>query len=181
MFRYISKWIMKWWGWSFKINFSDWPTKYIVAVVPHTSSWDFPIGIFSRSIYKQDIKFIGKKSLFKPGIGWLLKAMGGYPVDRSKRSNFVQAVVDIFNSKETFKIAIAPEGTRERVTKFKTGFYYIAKEANVPIILCQFDWEHKTVVFDTPFFPTDDKEADFAHIEDFFRGVKGYYPEKSFV
>ena len=181
MFRKISQLIMRWWGWKYVINLKDWPQKYIIAVVPHTSSWDFPIGIFTRSIFKQDIKFIGKKSLFAPGIGWLLKALGGYPVDRSKRSNFVQSIADIFKSKESFKIAIAPEGTRDRVEKLKTGFYYIAKEAGIPILLCQFDWKNKNVVISKPFFPTDDIEADLKFIENYFRGVLGYRPEKSFL
>lgn len=181
MFRMISKLIMKWWGWKYQIDLKEWPEKYIVAVVPHTSSWDFPLGIFTRSIFSQDIKFIGKKSLFPPVLGSIMKAMGGYPVDRSQSNNFVQAVVDIFNSKEEFKIAIAPEGTRDAVKHLKTGFYFIAKGANIPILLCRFDWGNKVISFSEPFYPTNEQEADFEYIENHFRGVLGYHHTKSFI
>ena len=177
----ISKLIMKWWGWKYQIDLEEWPKKYIVAVVPHTSSWDFPLGIFTRSIYYQDIKFIGKKSLFPPVLGSIMKAMGGYPVDRSQSNNFVQAVVDIFDAKEEFKIAIAPEGTRDAVKHLKTGYYFIAKGAKIPILLCRFDWGNKIISFSEPFYPTDDQEADFQYIEHHFRGVKGYHHDKSFI
>jgi 1-acyl-sn-glycerol-3-phosphate acyltransferase len=128
-----------------------------------------------------DTKFIGKKSLFKPPFGAVFRALGGYPVDRSKNNNFVDAVVEIFDSKEKFSIALAPEGTRKKVDKIKTGFYYIAKGANIPIILVRFDYANKEVTFSDPFYTTDNKEADLKFIDDHFRGTLGKIPENSYL
>lgn len=176
----ISNWILKLWGFEIIRNYTEWPKKNIVAVVPHTSSWDFPLGLLVRASLRRDIKFVGKASLFRFPFGMIFKALGGYPVDRSKSNNFTDAVVSIFNRKDAFSICLAPEGTRRRVEKLKTGFYYIAKGAGVPILLCQFDWKHRKVVFSAPFWPTEDMEADFEFITSYFRGVIGKVPEYSF-
>lgn len=176
----FSKWLLKLWGWRIEMETPDLPDKYVVIVVPHTSSWDFPVGLLARSAMGEDIKYVGKKSLFRPPLGAIFRWLGGYPVDRSQRTHFVDAVVDVFNEKEEFAICIAPEGTRKRVDELKSGFYYIAKGAGIPIILCKFDWKDKVISFRKPFFPTDDKEADFALIYEYFEGVVGKKPEFSF-
>lgn len=181
MLSLISRLILKIFGWKIKGRYPDEVKKFILAVVPHTSNWDFPLGILVRMAMKKDIKFLGKSSLFKPPLGWLFRALGGYPVDRSKSSKLVDAVVDIFNEKEEFVVTIAPEGTREKVERLKTGFYYIALGANVPILLTTFDYEKKEVRFLELFYPTGDKEKDFEHIHEVFRGYRGRHPEKSFL
>ena len=181
MFRAISKFLLSALGWTIITNYDALPKKYVIIAIPHTSNWDFPIGLMVRSALGFDAKYVGKDSLFKnPVVGGILRWLGGYPVDRSQRTNFVDAVVDIFNSKEAFAITIAPEGTRKKVDKLKSGFYYIALGAKVPIIMVQFDWEHKKIVFSQPFFPSGDKDADFEFIHAYFRGVKGRNPENSF-
>jgi len=149
--------------------------------VPHTSNWDFPLGLAVRRVLDESIGFVAKSSLFHWTIGWWFRWMGGVAVDRSKSNNFVQAVADIFARKKVFKLALAPEGTRARVDKLKTGFYYIAKTAKVPIVPCAFDWGKGEVRFGEPFFPSEDEAADFARLYEFFRGVEGYYPADSFV
>lgn len=175
----LSTLIFRLFGWKIVGNLKL-PDQCVIIVVPHTSWIDFPIGLLTRSSLGIDIHFAGKDSLFKPPLGWIFRALGGYPVDRSKRSNLVDAIVDIFKQEPVFRLAIAPEGTRKRVTELKTGFYFISKGANVPIILCKFDYEHKVVDFSQPFHPTDDKEADFEYIYQYFRGVKGKKSEYSF-
>ena len=180
MFSKISAFILGLFGWKVKIDFEEFPKKYIIAVVPHTSAWDFPIGILTRSIMKQKIKYVAKASLFKFPLGGIMKLMGGVPVDRSKRNNFVDSVVDIFNEREQFAVCIAPEGTRTKVDKLKTGFYYMAKGAEIPILLCRFDYSLREVQIAKPFYTTDDMEADIEFIESYFRGVPGKYPEYSF-
>lgn len=126
------------------------------------------------------INFVGKKSLFKPPLGWLMRWLGGYPIDRSQRQNRVEFLASVFRSEEEFALAIAPEGTRQKVDKLRTGFYHIARLAEVPIILTRFDFGRKVVTFSEPFFPTGDQEADFEYIHQYFRGVKGCNPELSF-
>ncbi len=181
MYNALCRFLLKLFGWKIVGPYPENEKKFIIAVVPHTSSWDFPLGIIVRGALKKDIKFLGKSSLFKPPFGWFFRALGGYPVDRSKSSNLVDAVVDIFNSKERFVVAIAPEGTRKKVERLKTGFYYIALGAKIPILPVAFDFEHKTVWIKDLFYPEGDKEKDFEHIHQVFAGVKGKKPEKSFL
>lgn len=176
----ISTWILKCLGWKIVGNIPADLKKFICAVVPHTSNWDFPLGILVRSALNRNVKFIGKHTLFKFPYGFIFYWLGGYPVNRKKSANMVDAVVKIFNEKENFGICLAPEGTRKKVDKLKTGFYHMAKKAGVPIILVQFDYEHKVFVFREPFYPTNDESADFELINNYFKGVKGFNPSLSF-
>jgi len=105
--------------------------------------------------------------------------MGGYPVDRSGGKNFVDSAIQIINSHEKFLLHISPEGTRKKVDKIKSGWYYIAKGANVPIIMSRFDWEKKEVTFSPPFYVSDDYDKDVEHLISFFKGAKGKVPEYS--
>ena len=105
--------------------------------------------------------------------------MGGAPIDRAKSDNKVQAIVDVFNAKEQFILAMSPEGTRQKVTKWKTGFYYIAKGANVPIVMITLDFQHKQLKVSEPYYLTDDMEADFRDFHQYFDGVVGKHPELS--
>src|SRR5690606_37892601 len=107
------------------------------------------------------INFIGKDSLFKGPFGFIFRSLGGTPVDRSKSNNLVDAIVNVFNEKEEFRLALSPEGTRKKIAQWKTGFYYIAKGANVPIVMATLDFSKKQVKISEPFYTTDDKEKDF--------------------
>jgi 1-acyl-sn-glycerol-3-phosphate acyltransferase len=165
-------------GWTIEGSFPEDLKKYIIAVAPHTSNWDFVIGVMARSIlHLQRAKFLGKSQLFKPPFGWLFRWLGGYPVDRSSSHDMVQQVASIFNSRQEFSVAIAPEGTRKKVDRLKTGFYYIAKHASVPIIPCGFDYERKKVIVGQPFYPTENLEADMNHLIQFYSNIKGRNPE----
>lgn len=123
------------------------------------------------------IKFLGKKELFLPPFGRILHKLGGIPVDRKTNNGVVQQAVDQFNNNEEFCLALAPEGTRKRVKRLKTGFYFIAKNANVPIVMVGLDFANKRVVISDPFFATDNQEKDFADILSFFAPIRGYHPE----
>ena len=133
----------------------------------------------ARCALKLDIKYVGKRSLFRFPFGPIFYWLGGYPVDRKVKGNFVDAVVDVFDEKEAFCICIAPEGTRKKVDKLKTGFYHIAKGAKVAIIPTKLDWEHKELTFGKPFYPTNNEKADFEFLENYFKEVKGRNPENS--
>lgn len=167
-------------GWSLNGTFPTHVKKCVVAVVPHTSWWDFPLGIILRNVWNVKINFVGKKSLFKAPFGWYFRWMGGAPVDRTKNSDTVTATAEIFKTRDTFRLTLAPEGTRKKVTKLKSGFYYIAKKAEVPIVLIAFDFGKKEVKVSDPLWPTEDAEADFQTYEAFFEGVKGKVAEYSF-
>lgn len=166
-------------GWEIKGSFPSELKKYVIIVAPHTHWADFFMGLLIRSATGLKANFIGKASLFKPPFGFIVKALGGAPVDRSKSSNKVDSIVTIFKSKEEFKLSLSPEGTRKKVETWKSGFYYIAKGANVPIVRVVFDFEHKTVGILEPFYSTEDKEADFKELRSAYKNVKGKIPEYS--
>ena len=176
----ISKMLLKLWGWKIEGDYCKHLDKKIFVVAPHTSNWDFPVGVFLRSAMNDKIKFIGKKSLFKPPLGWIMYPLGGIPVDRSGRNSFVQSVVELFNSREKLAIALAPEGTRKKVQKFKTGYYYIAVQAQVPIVPTIFNWAEMKIQFKEPILLTGDAETELEMVENIFKSIKGRRAEHSF-
>ncbi len=176
-------WISKWWfklsGWRVEGSFEPVPPKFIAIIGPHTSNFDFIIGVFARSyLGLQATKYLGKKELFRFPYGFIFRALGGYPVDRSRHNNLVDAVVDIFNRHERFSIALAPEGTRSKVDRLKTGFYHIARKAGIPIYPVGFDYATKRIVIAPPLLPTDNIREDFRLLLSFYENIKGKYPEK---
>ena len=181
--RWLAKFIyFKLLGWKVvgNINFSrDTVKKAVIIAVPHTSWHDFYIGVLLRKVLGIKTNFIGKKELFVGPLGWYLRAIGGAPIDRQTKENKVEAIAKLFEQREEFRMAMAPEGTRKKVEKWRTGFYYIAKAAHVPILMFTLDFENKQNKISEPFYPTDDMEADFKFMKDFFKGVKGKIPEYS--
>ena len=166
-------------GWRVENGFPDAPKKYIIIAAPHTSWLDFPIAILSRMSQGKMVHFIGKGSLFKWPFGYFFKALGGTPVHRDKSTNMVAGVLNIFNSKEEFRLGLSPEGTRKKVDKWKTGFYYIAKGANVPIVMATLDFENKKIKISEPYYVTEDIQKDFKVFDDFYKDVKGKNTELS--
>lgn len=166
-------------GWKLENDFPQQPKKYVVIAAPHTSWIDFPIAILSRMSSGTMVHFIGKGSLFKWPFGYFFKMLGGTPVDRTQSNNMVDAVVAVFNSKKEFRLGISPEGTRKKVEKWKTGFYYIAKGAKVPVVMATLDFENKKIKISEPYYTTDSIEADFKVFKAFFKNIKGKKPELS--
>lgn len=176
----LSGFILKIMGFSIQGNYPKDIKKLVVIAAPHTSYWDFPMGLLIRSKEKVKIKYVGKASLFKPPFGWIMKKLGGVPVDRSKSNNFVDSVIEVFNNKEELVICFAPEGTRKKVESFKSGFYHIAKGAEVPILPILFDFKNKEFRWLDVIYPSGDPEKEIKEIEELFKGVKGYSAEKSY-
>lgn len=174
MFRLVSSAVFRLIGWRVVDHRPADLDRCIYVVAPHTSNWDFVIGVFARSIARLGhVKYLAKASLFRPPFGWLFRALGGYPVDRSKSTNLVDQVVHYFRTVPHFSIAITPEGTRRHVDRWKTGFYHIAVQAGVPLVLASMDYARKRVTFREPFTPTGDVEADIAWMMDHFRQFRG--------
>lgn len=166
-------------GWKTEGDFPRSIKKYVVIAAPHTSWIDFPIAILTRISCGLMINFIGKDSLFKRPHGFFFRALGGIPVDRSKNNQLVDEIVAIFNAKKEFRLALSPEGTRQKVTNWKTGFYYIAKGAKVPVVMVTLDFEHKNIKISKPFYTTDNKQKDITFLRSFFLNIKGKNPELS--
>ena len=165
MIRILSKFILnKIFGWKVIGNLPK-NEKYIIAVVPHSSYFDLIIAVLIRTYSGLKIKFIGKKELFNPFTSFLFEFLGGIPVDRSKNSNIVDEVVELLKLGKIKILAIAPEGTRKRVKKWKTGFYYIALKANLPILMVSFDYIRKEVIINDKFYPSGNIDKDFIELE----------------
>ncbi|MFO7744800.1 MAG: 1-acyl-sn-glycerol-3-phosphate acyltransferase [Psychroflexus sp.] len=164
-------------GWSIEGQFDKAIPKTVVTVLPHTSWHDFYIGALTRKIVNTPIHYVAKKELFDSPFGWYFKWMGGEPIERTTKQNKVEQIVKLFNSKEEFRLAIAPEGTRKKVEKWRSGFYYIAYNANVPITAVAFDYSTKTVKISKPFYATGNYEKDLLDLQKFYKGVVGKIPE----
>jgi len=153
--------------------------KAVIIAAPHTSWHDFFIGLFLRRVIDIKTNFVGKKELFAWPFGYYFRAVGGVPLNRSKNENKVEAIAKEFNKQEEFRITFAPEGTRKKVEQWRTGFYYIAKAAKVPIIMFTLDFKNKSNTISEPFYPTDDVIADFKFMRAFYKGVIGKKPKYS--
>jgi len=179
--KFLSKLILNLLGWRVIVEIPPDLKKYVVAVAPHTSWKDFPLGLLIRATLGRHIYYLGKKELFDSPFGFFFWWTGGRPVDRNHPSGLVDQVAKLFAGSEEFAIALAPEGTRQKVSDLKSGFYYMARKAGVPVIPCLLDYEHKTVHFLKPFYPTAVTEKDLDTIWEFFKGVKGAKPGLSIM
>ncbi|MGB0369004.1 MAG: 1-acyl-sn-glycerol-3-phosphate acyltransferase [Flavobacteriales bacterium] len=150
--------------------------KAVIAVAPHTANVDFPVGIGTWYESGFDARFIAKKSLFDGPMGFIFRSTGGVPIDRKATKNMVEQAADFFKGSDRFYLTIAQEGTRDWAPRWKTGFYYIAKAANVPIVLAFMDFGKKESGMGEVFYPTDDEEADFKYIEDFYKQFTAAVP-----
>lgn len=180
MFRMLARLLLKLMGWK-TVPVGPFPVqaaKYVMIVAPHTSGWDFVVGVLYRSaLGLEKARYLGKKELFKPPFGFLFRWLGGTPVDRGSSHNMVDEVVKMFNRDDEFAIALSPEGTRQRVDRLRTGFYNIAKNAGVPIIMVGLDFRNKQVHFSEPLVVTDNQLGDFEKIIEFFGPIEGKHPE----
>ncbi len=181
LMRWISLVSLKVIGWHAEGRLPDIP-KFVLIAAPHTSNWDFPIGVFTAFALKAKIYWMGKDSLFRRPFGGFFKWLGGIPVDRSKSHNVVERTIRQFFNTEKLIVAIPPSGTRKRVMKWKTGFYYIARGANVPIVLGFFNYAKKVAGFGPVYFPTGDITTDMKQIISYYANIKGKYrvEEESF-
>lgn len=179
MIRYLFNKLWHGWGWTLVGEPNKVPKK-IFVVIPHTSNWDFPVGYFLKVWYPLDVRWIAKSQLFIGPIGIVSRAMGGIAVDRSAAKNFVGTMIEQYNKHEVFSTAIAPEGTRKKVDKLKSGYYRIAVGAQVPIVYVKFDWKNKICSFADPKEPEATWEAEVAYATEYFKDTVGCIPENSF-
>jgi 1-acyl-sn-glycerol-3-phosphate acyltransferase len=173
----FSRWLLRRLGWSLNI---DLPAidKYVAIAAPHTSNWDFLLGILAAWAIPLKVSWLGKHSLFRWPYGWYFRAIGGVPVRRDGSKQYIQQMTDLFNQSEHLILALAPEGTRSRTDHWKTGFHTIARAANVPILMAYFDYPNKQVGIGGMFYPSDDIEADFRLIREFYKDRRGKNPDK---
>lgn len=179
MVRCIAKKVFHLIGWRLQGRYPSELKKKILIVAPHTSMMDFPIGILVKFWLDMKVPFYGKQELFKGLTGFILTKLGGLPVDRSKNNNLVGQAVADFMSKDEHAILMTPEGTRKKVEKFKSGFYYIALRADVPIIPIAFDYAAKVIRILPTYKVKGEGEKEIEFIRQMFKGVKGKVPAYS--
>ncbi len=175
-------WLLAVWfrlkGWKINGQFPNHIPKMVIAVGPHTSAWDVVVGMAARHIIAiEHVYFLGKKELFDGMFGWFFRKMGGTPVDRFSSQGMVQQVVEKFTQHAIFRLAMSPEGTRKKVNKLRTGFYHIATQSRVPVLLAGLDFTKKEVIIGELLYPSGDEVADIKKNISFFAGVEGKHPE----
>lgn len=177
MKKAFCRFILNSFGWRVKAATPD-LAKCVICVAPHTSNWDFILGKLAYLSIGRSAGFLMKKEWFFFPLGSIFKAMGGIPVDRKQKRSLVDQLVDRYNSRERFSVAITPEATRKRNPHWKTGFYHIALKAHVPIVLAYIDYRDKVIALQEIFRPTGDEAQDMAYIKNFYRNRHARFPEK---
>lgn len=174
--RAVGKTVMKIAGWSFQGNIPD-VSKAVIIVAPHTSNWDFVIGAAAMLALDLDLRFLGKHTLFNGPLAPMMRILGGIPVDRSQPgSGVVDRMIELFASEDQLILALAPEGTRGKVQRWRTGFHSIAAGAAVPIVPVALDYGRRTIFLGPPNHAGEDLETDLASLRAFFADATGHRP-----
>ena len=174
-FGHLLLWLLG--GWEIEGNLPQDLGKYVIIVAHHTSNWDFVIGVAVKLITRIRVRFFAKHSLFFWPLGVLMRRLGGVPIERDKSINRVDQAIERINCSEYFVLVIAPEGTRSKVHKWKTGFYHIAHGANIPVVPIAFDFRQRKIIMGAPMSMTGDIPSDFARMHKFFLYHPGKHPE----
>ena len=153
-------------------------SKMVIAIAPHTSNWDFFLGVAVLFALRVRIRFLGKHTIFVPVAKQVLQWIGGIPVERSSAHGVVDQIVDKFNAKQQMILAVAPEGTRSLIYPWKTGFLAIAHKAEVPVLLIGFDFKHKAVKMGPVFYSDGNFAQDMQLVYTYFKGIPAKYPHK---
>lgn len=153
------------------------PKKCVVCIAPHTSNWDFIVGILFKYATNLQASFFMKKEWFRFPLSIIMKSLGGIPIDRSKKNNVTDIIAEEFTKRDSLIIGLTPEGTRSLNYEWKKGFYYIAQKANVPIVLAYIDFKKKKVGYNKLLIPTN-YEDDIIMIKKYYSNINAKYPEK---
>ena len=180
IYHHLARFMMRRRGWRIEGKLPDIP-KFVLIGAPHTSNWDFVLFLGVIFSLRANVHFMGKAELFHFPYGWFFRYCGGVPVDRKKSTGLVDQMVKVSNESKTFILTIAPEGTRHQVVEWKRGFYHIAKNAGIPIVMAVVDGRHKTVRIGQVFYPTEDMEEDMQTIKGYFDGIVGINPRKKYI
>jgi 1-acyl-sn-glycerol-3-phosphate acyltransferase len=151
----------------------------VIVFYPHTSNWDFVVGLLARFALNVPVTWAGKDNLFRWPLRALWRSLGGIPVNRRERTGFVEQMIAAFAAREDMLLAIAPEGTRRRTEHWKSGFYRVALGAGVPLALAFIDFGRREIGVDGWFMPSGDAAPDFARLREFYGDKTGRHPEQA--
>ena len=153
--------------------------RYVAIAAPHTSNWDLPYLLLHAWYHGVAISWLAKESLFRGPMGRMLRGLGGIPVRRGERSGTVETLVREFADRDRLVVVVPPEGTRSAADHWKTGFYEVARAAEVPVVCIYLDYERRVGGFGPTVTISGDVEADLEPIREFFAGVRGKYPDQA--
>jgi 1-acyl-sn-glycerol-3-phosphate acyltransferase len=178
LIRWVALLFLKCAGWRAEGRLPDIP-KFVLIAAPHSSNWDAIFMLAVAFVLRVKLFWMGKDILFRRPFGWLFRWFGGIPIDRTTSHNVVAQSIQAFDENEELIMALSPEGTRKKVRYWRTGFYYIATGANVPIVLGFLDFKRKAGGVGPTIHPTGDIEADMETIQAFYATVTPKYPDQS--
>jgi 1-acyl-sn-glycerol-3-phosphate acyltransferase len=173
--RRLCAWLLRLTGWSVHFRWPSAP-KCVVIFYPHTSNWDFVIGVLAYLSVGWPVHWCGKDTLFRPPFGALLRALGGLAVNRRERTGLVAQLMREFERAANLHLALAPEGTRARTDHWKSGFYRLALAAGVPVGLAYIDYPNRRVGLDTFIDLVGDEQEDMARIRAYYADKRGRNP-----
>ena len=174
--RFLGRSYLRAFGWREEGTRPEAPA-FVLIAAPHTSNWDLPFTLALSYVFDVPIRWAGKHSLFRPPWGPFMKALGGIPIRRHARENRVKQLASLFDERENLVLTVPAEGTRSRVEHWRSGFYYIAREADVPIVCGYLDYARRRGGFGLEIRPTGDVHADMDEIRAFYADKKGKFPE----
>ena len=151
--------------------------KFVLIGAPHTSNWDLPLTLLCFWFLQKKITWVAKKQLFVGPLNTIFRALGGIPVDRSASTGFIEQIAQQFSEHQEMILALAPEGTRSKARYWKSGFYYIALAADVPICLGYLDYPNRVMGFGTMIIPSGNIDEDFEKIKLFYKTKMGKIPD----
>ena len=175
--QWVGKTIFSFFGWSLNGRIPN-EERILIIAAPHTSNWDFILGMLVIIGLNAKIKWIGKHSMFKPGVKWFFKWLGGIPVNRENPASLIKNVTDIVERQKGLMIGMAPEGSRQKVDKWKTGFLRIAELTQAKILFFAIDAPSKCILIGDLFIPTGNIEEDMKFVKNYFSAFKGINPEQ---
>lgn len=177
MLKTFAQFVLKRTGWTLKVELPE-EKKFVLIGAPHTSNWDFILGLLVFWTLDLKIYWVAKIQIFKGPLHYFFTALGGIPVDRSRSQGFIEQISERFKQTDNMVLTISPEGTRKKTEFWKSGFYYIALSANVPIYFGYIDYTKRTLGFDKGIQPSGDIEADMKIISNYYKNIQGKYPNK---
>ena len=172
----LARWLLTRFGWRLEGAKPQCP-RYVLIAAPHTSNWDFPLMLLFAAAFDIKVTWMAKHSLFWPPVGWIMRAMGGMPIERHRSTNVVDAMVGAFGRMQELVLVVPTEGTRARAEAWKSGFYHIALQAQVPIVPSFLDFGQRRGGFGPAMSPTGETSLDMQYFRDFYADMKGKFPE----
>lgn len=174
--RWLGRTVLQISGWKIEGEIPD-RDRLIICGAPHTSNWDFVFGMAALLAMNARVHWMGKDSIFKPGVRWFMKWLGGIPIDRANPQGIVENIAQMVREEHGVVILVTPEGTRKKVERWKTGFLRIAQATDSTVLLAAIDFPSRRIVLDRTFQPSGDHERDIQEIKQYYSQFKGKHPE----